>query len=608
MNKLYLGAHLDNYKNIIDALNKTLELKANVLQIFLGSKYLTSLREKIILSKDEIKRINLFIKEHNIKLFIHGLLSLNYCNDPYSARNYWGIGNLIHDMNLCYQLGGIGVVIHMGTHITKKINISYNNCIKNFINSLIMVLDNTKKVYIILETPVNRKNIVGGTIEKLSELYNSIPEKYIKRVKTCIDTQHIFASGYNIRTLDGIKEYLESYKILVGIKNLLLIHLNDSEKEFDSKIDRHAPIGEGFIFSNNKVSLKYIIDFAIKYKISLILETRSKNFNYEINYLKKLSTNQDGGEKDIKPLILKIFKDILVYHENYNKSAIYRIDSYKKAIKTLENFKNPIYNSNNVKNLPNIGKGFLEKIDIISKRGTLNIYENIKKNKKIKAIKVFQKIWGIGPKFSKELLNKKIYTLKNLKKSINNGSIELTSQQLIGLKYYDDLNKRIKRDEIYNYTEFIKDKIKHDKIEVHNAGSYRIGKMESGDIDLIISYENMDNIKNYVYDSLKEIIYETLTSGLYRSTYICKLHNYKYYRKIDIAYVEKKNLPWYLLYFGSSRDFSKKIRNIASKLGYKLNEKGLYSKKTLKRIDFNPKDEKAIFDFLGIEYIKPSNR
>jgi deoxyribonuclease-4 len=208
-NILYLGVHLDNnnYKSIIDALNIVKNLNGNVLQIFLGSKYLTSLKEKIILTQDEINEIKLLVKEYNIKLFVHSILSLNYCKDPFSKRNEWGIDNLVYDMNLCYKIGGEGVVLHLGTHQTKKMNITYDKCQINFINSIQMVLDKTKKIPIILETPVNRKFIIAGTIEKLAELYNTIPNNYKKRVKLCIDTQHIFASGSNIRTENELKKY-----------------------------------------------------------------------------------------------------------------------------------------------------------------------------------------------------------------------------------------------------------------------------------------------------------------------------------------------------------------------------------------------------------------
>ena len=78
--------------------------------------------------------------------------------------------------------------------------------------------------------------------------------------------------------------------------------------------------------------------------------------------------------------------------------------------------------------------------------------------------------------------------------------------------------------------------------------------------------------------------------------------------QMDIGFVEEKHKYFYILYFSSSRDFSKKIRLFASKKGYKLNEKGLYDKKSGKIIDFQPKSEKDIFDYLEFEYISPENR
>ena len=95
--------------------------------------------------------------------------------------------------------------------------------------------------------------------------------------------------------------------------------------------------------------------------------------------------------------------------------------------------------------------------------------------------------------------------------------------------------------------------------------------------------------------------------GLSKSIFIIKIGNYKYYRKMDVAFVEEKYLAFYLLYFGSGREFSKKIRGIASKQGYKLNEKGLFYKNG-KRVNFNPKEEREIFNFLKIEYISPEKR
>ena len=76
----YIGIHLDdvNYTSVMDALHKTKRLNANVLQIYMGDKILTTLRKKYTFTKDEIKA---FIKNNNIKLVIHAILLLNYCRN-----------------------------------------------------------------------------------------------------------------------------------------------------------------------------------------------------------------------------------------------------------------------------------------------------------------------------------------------------------------------------------------------------------------------------------------------------------------------------------------------------------------------------------------------
>ena len=321
----------------------------------------------------------------------------------------------------------------------------------------------------------------------------------------------------------------------------------------------------------------------------------------------------------MKPLLLKIFNAILDYYENnYNAKNIknkYRIESYKKAIKVLNNFNGHIYNSSNVQDLPSIGKGFIEKINSISKTGTLNLYENIKKNNRsgvINAIKLFKNIWGVGDILAKKIVNKKIYNIKQLKDAINKGNLVLTRQQMIGLEYYDDLNKKIPRDEVTVYTNKLKALLKEYNVSIYNAGSYLAKKDFCGDIDLIISYDkdyDLVNLKDKIYEIMEKVslIKETLSSGSEKSIIIVKLDNYKYYRKMDIAFVQQKYLYFYLLYFGSGRDFSKKIRTIASKKGYKLNEKGLFDKNN-RRINFNPKSEEDIFKYLDINYVKHEDR
>tara|TARA_A100001015_G_scaffold313800_1_gene421881 strand:+ start:4241 stop:6160 length:1920 start_codon:yes stop_codon:yes gene_type:complete len=634
------GIHLNSFKTLKDAIMETHKLKCNNLQVFFGSKILTTLSDKFNPSKEEILEIRKLLKEYKIDLYCHGILTLNYCNYPYSKKYEWGLTNLIYDMNLLHKLGGKACIIHAGRYNTKRYQITKQECYKNYINSLKHVIDNTKVVKIYIETPATKKNTIINTLEEFSILYNKIPKNYQKRIKICVDTCHIYVSGYNISTKEGVSEYFSKFNNLIGLKNLKLIHLNDSFGELNSHLNRHAPIGKGYIFKKSKEGLKEIVRICKKNKIPFILETNPNSFDKNLKIIKK-EVNLKGGsnkyqlfkqfcvlpmnnvvlnggdkKKDKKKLILKIFEDILDYYKtlNTNKTKQFKIDSTEKIIKELKKL-NKIESIEKLKNINSIGKKSLDKIDIILKTNKLPQHENIKKNlNKINKMKNFQKIYGIGPKFSKKLLNNGVKNIKNLKEKVNLKKVHLTNVQKISLDYYNNLTERIPKEEIKKLTVLLKNIIKKEgiKCELLNAGSYVMGKKDSGDIDIIIVFES----KNYNYVQIKKLIkgillkYElfiyNLLDGQEKDIYLVKFLDR--IRQLDIGFVKNEHKYYYILYFSSSKEFSKKIRKLASEKGYKLNEKGLFYKKNGKRVNLKPKSEKDIFEFLKLNYVYPKNR
>ena len=640
---MYIGVYLHkvmNYNDIMKSLKKVKNLGGNFLQFYVGSSYLTTLREKIVLTKNEVDNIKTYMKKHNIKIVFHGLVRLNFCLDPTKERFKWGVNNLIYDMNLASQIGACGVIIHLGYYKTKKIDITYNTCIKYFIESIKYVLNNiddninsnnSNKPYIFIETSCNQNNSIGGTLEELAQLYNKIPKKYRTRVKLCVDTAHIFLAGYDIRIKEELIKYFDTFDKLINIENLSMVHLNDTLKELGSKINRHAPIGSGYIFKD-KQNLINLISILKRYNINIILETDEINYKKEIRTIKNIIdlpsnvNNKIGGtNKNKKELILKILTSMLIYYKSLNKSnnksMKYRIDSYEKCIKIIKSYNGNIHSVNNIKNLPYIGKGFVEKIDEIIKTGKLKQYNNIKKTfnfnleieKKSKSNNLL-KVFGVGNKKIKELEKLNIHNINNLKNAEKNKKIILTHQQLLGLKYYDKMERQINRNTIITITDKLRTIINNiddtnQKVEITNAGSFRTGKLYSGDIDLLV-HCNKINIKliNKIIDKLinQKIIVDIFLRGSKKIICIINIDN-KFYQ-MDMLFINTKELPWYLLYFGSSRDFSKKIRLYASKKGYKLNEKGLFDKITGKKIKLNIKTEEDIFKFLKIKYIKPENR
>ena len=610
------GIHINDPKNLVETIKRAKKLKCRNIQIFLGDKIKTTLKYKYPFSQEEISKIKKTLKESNINLYVHGLLTLNFCNDPKHRRYTWGLDNLIYDIKMGKKLGVKGITIHAGRYITKRYSILPKECYKNYIDSLIYVLDNTKTVPIFIETPATKKNTIINSIEEFSELYQLIPEKYKKRVKICIDTCHIFVSDYNISHKEGVLEYFNKFDQLIGLKNIKLIHLNDSYGELGSHLNRHAPLTQGYIFKNYQDNLSEIINISIKHKIPMILETNSKTFHKNINVMKK--SIKFGGVKNKKELILQIFQDLLDYHKTLNNSreSEFRITSYEKIIKELKKIEK-IESINNLNNINVLGKKSIDKIKTIIETNKLPQHNNIKMNlDKIKILKSFQNIYGIGPTMAKKLYNGGIKNINDLRRKVKKQEIILTNAQKVSLKYYNNLKTRIPYDEITKITNQLKKNLKEEKIncELLNAGSYAMKKSNSGDIDYILVFKekiyNYQQIKKLMENLLKKYKYfiANLTNASEKDIYLIKMNEKSKVHQMDIGFVEEKHKYFYILYFSSSRDFSKKIRLIASKKGYKLNEKGLFEKKSGKLIDFQPKSEKDIFNYLDMNYIKPEHR
>ncbi len=628
---MYLGVHLDhyNYKDLYTFIQEVHQQKFSGLQVFLGDNHHTTLSKKDSFTPLQLKTIRTFLKKHDFHLYVHGVLTLNFCFPPTSPRFSWGIQNLVYDLQQCCKMGCKGVVIHMGSFQTPSIHISYQECLSHFVQSIHLALSQikSKSCKIIFETPVQRPNMIGSTLESLAELYQAISPKDRKQIGFCIDTCHIFSSGYPIHTEHGMKTYFEEFDRLIGLQHLSLIHLNDSKEPFQSLKDRHESLGKGYIFSKKlggdpKV-LEIVMEVAKKYKIGVIFETNPKGFLRNRRMVQDYGMKKRGGKRDAKKKILSIFQEILKFHQTLGKKGNlqtkYRIQSYEKAIKSLQKHTSTITNISNVQNISGIGKGMQDKIEIILQTGTLPMYEDILKNPEYQAIYQFEQIWGIGVEKARDfVLKHHIYSIDELRKKVKSGEIQLNEQQLLGLEYYESLLERIPRKEIQSFTKYLQSKMKKYHINIQNAGSYRLGKTDSGDIDLLFvssqfenhtSYAKFELIENILDDLRNEnILLHLLSKGSRKIIAIIQNPKNGKIRQMDIMFIHPNELPWYLLYFGSSKDFSKMIRQEAIQKGYKLSEKGIFDRKTGKQIDFQPKTEKNIFSFLEIPYIPPSKR
>lgn len=106
---------------------------------------------------------------------------------------------------------------------------------------------------ILLETTAGQGNCIGHRFEHLAAIYAGLEQP--ERFGVCLDTCHIFAAGYDIRTPETYAETMRAFDDIIGMDKLLAIHLNDSKKDFATRVDRHEHIGEGFLGRDAFVNL-----------------------------------------------------------------------------------------------------------------------------------------------------------------------------------------------------------------------------------------------------------------------------------------------------------------------------------------------------------------
>ena len=292
------------------------------------------------------------------------------------------------------------------------------------------------------------------------------------------------------------------------------------------------------------------------------------------------------------------------------KGEPFRARAYQKAQETFMAYPNDITSVEQLKGKPGIGSTILEKLNEYVTTGTLKILEREKNN----PVNILGDIYGVGPKKAKELVDKGITTIEQLRERQDD---VLNDNQKVGLKYYEDILKRIPRSEVEDYKKlFVKDfeKVVGTDSESHMeiVGSYRRGAESSGDIDVIITSKSSNVFVEFINELIKEnIILHVLSRGPTKCLVVARIPSSNVARRVDFLYTSPEEFPFSILYFTGSKNFNTVMRHEALQKGLTMNEHGLYKmegKKKGEKVDFAFKDEKDIFHYLGLVYKTPLER
>lgn len=608
----YIGAHIIGQKNILEKIKECIKIGGNAIQIFTKSPINTT--DKINISKEDIIKILKITKDNNVLLVTHGSYMLNMSWPIH--RNQWGINMLVNDLNYTSEMGGIGVIIHMGK-ATPKLKISMNEARNNFVDSIGTVLDKTPTdVKVILETSCNEQNTIAGTIEDLAKIWKMFPKKHLARLGFCIDTAHIFSAGYAIHNSGKFIKYMQKFDNLIGIKQIVLFHINDSAAPHGSHIDRHVGLGKGHIYKKNTEPFIDVVNTCITHSIPMILETHD-NYKNEIIFIRKiikqLSTNRIAPKQHVKNKVIQILTNLA----NIEKSNgnIYKHIAYLHAVKNLKEFTGNI-TTVDLLTIKGVGKKISAKIREIIDTGKLSQFEIIKEDPKLSAINELGQLMGIGPAFAIKLVNKyKIMNILSLKNAYETNKINLTNEQILGLKYYKHLKYRISRSEADKFKTIIDKQInKLDKnLKSIIAGSFRRCQDEIGDIDLIIYSKKIKqvpkNLLQLIIDQIKSILVADIAIGETKYSGLISLKkSTSKVRRLDIRVVPYDSFPTTLLYFTGNKNFNQRMRSLAKKNGFLLNEYGLYKLIKGRKVRISVTTEQDIFSKLNMKYINPVNR
>jgi len=225
-----VGFHVSISKGFDETLAQAKKLQCQVIQIFVKNPRSWGQRE---LSEADLAAFGRLSAE--LPVFTHLSYLPNLAKIDEDERNLEG---LLHEASLCEKLGVRSLVVHPGSRpdrprgalmAARAINIVHDH----------------HDIAILVENTAGQGNVLGRNIEELARIYEGVSNK--GKTLFCIDTAHLFESGYDIRERTCWQGFLRDFERVLGKEKIGLFHLNDSKTAPGTHTDRHWHIGRGEI-------------------------------------------------------------------------------------------------------------------------------------------------------------------------------------------------------------------------------------------------------------------------------------------------------------------------------------------------------------------------
>ncbi|WP_096024906.1 deoxyribonuclease IV [Campylobacter lanienae] len=259
-----IGAHVSASGGVANAPLNAQNIAADAFALFVKNQRQWSAKP---LSQKDIDEFKSNLNKANIKpehILAHNSYLVNLGHPDADARAK-SFNSFLDEIRRCEALGIELINFHPGSHLKQ---ISEDECLELIAQQMNNLLKNSSNIKLVIENTAGQGSNLGYKFEHLAALINMSQDS--SRVGVCIDTCHLFASGYDIRDDESYAKTMSEFDKIVGYKYLSGMHINDSKGALGSRKDRHDSLGVGMI---GKQAFKSIMNDPKIDEIPLILET-----------------------------------------------------------------------------------------------------------------------------------------------------------------------------------------------------------------------------------------------------------------------------------------------------------------------------------------------
>lgn len=286
---LIIGSHVKMaskgyfFNSVIEAIS----YGANTLMFYTGAP---QNNKRVPIEQCKIKEALELMKTNGIdpkNVICHAPYLINLGNIVNPSIFNMSLDILINEINRCYAFGCKILVLHPGSSLGQD----KLECLDKLISGINQAIEATNNdVIIAIETMAGKGNELGSNFDEIGYVIRNIKNK--SRVGVCLDTCHIHDAGYDLSNFD---EVLALFDKRIGLKNLKVVHLNDSKNEKGAHKDRHENFGFGYIGFDNLIKIAY---HPLLENVPKILESPYINDNppylEEIKMIKEKTFNENA--------------------------------------------------------------------------------------------------------------------------------------------------------------------------------------------------------------------------------------------------------------------------------------------------------------------------